>query len=190
MRILREIAFINSDISASEYFVAGLRSEVEPVVLDRNRPGLEQIAQALTARKGLAAIHIVAHGAPGEIRLGSSRLTPAAVKGRSAEIAQIGHALGAGGKILLWSCETSAGAEGRRLVLALSEAAGVPVAASPHVIGAAPLGGRWELDGADPTQAPLTAEAASAYAGVLALTAAKLTKITNDFRRRWRLRHQ
>ena len=84
MRILREIAFINSDISASEYFVAGLRSEVEPVVLDRNRPGLEQIAQALTARKGLAAIHIVAHGAPGEIRLGSSRLTPrSAPAGRS-----------------------------------------------------------------------------------------------------------
>ena len=64
-------------------------------------------------------------------------------------------------------------------MLALSEAVAAPVLASPYVIGAADFGG-WELDGTDGLQAPLTQEAARTYAGVMRITAAKLTKISTD----------
>ena len=93
MTMHREIAFIDNNISDVDCFVAGLRPEVEPVLIDRAWPGLEQIANTLAARSGLSAIHIVAHGAPGVVCLGASPLTPDTIGDRREEIASIGRAL-------------------------------------------------------------------------------------------------
>lgn len=52
-----------------------MRPEVESVVLTDHEPALAQMARALQDRRGVEAIHIVAHGQAGEVRFGAGALT-------------------------------------------------------------------------------------------------------------------
>src|ERR1700674_2239448 len=60
-----EIVFIDPTVSDLNTLLMGLRPEVEAIVLDTKRPAARQIAAALAGRQGLAAVHVIAHGAPG-----------------------------------------------------------------------------------------------------------------------------
>ncbi len=74
-----------------------------------------------------------------------------------------------GGELRLWSCEARKGAEGEAFVAALSRAAHAAIAAACGRVGAAALGGIWELDGRGAeVEPPLTAHGAAEYAGVFA----------------------
>src|SRR5262249_48983800 len=91
------------------------------------------------------------------------------------------------GKLLLWSCQTAAGARGSTFVAASESATGAEVRAAAGTIGSQPLGGRWELDvssAKETVAAPLAAQGIAGYAGVLAppppQIKASLTAITTD----------
>ena len=87
------------------------------------------------------------------------------------DLAAIGRVLGSKGSLLLWSCQTAAGERGTAFVDALARATGVEVSAAAGLVGAAALGGQWELDTrgrASEARAPLTADGMADYAGVMA----------------------
>jgi len=63
----REIAFVDVSVGDIATILDSLRAGVEAVLLDRSRPAAGQIAAALAGRRGLAAVHIIAHGAPGRV---------------------------------------------------------------------------------------------------------------------------
>src|ERR1044071_2470708 len=71
---ISEIVFIDPDVQDIETLLDGLRPEVAPVLLDQVRPAPEQIAAALADHSDLDGIHIIAHGAPGEVRFAAGRL--------------------------------------------------------------------------------------------------------------------
>ena len=102
---------------------------------------------------------------------GARALTPETLEEDGEDLAAIGRALGSKGSLLLWSCNTAAGERGAAFVDALACATGVEVWATTGLVGAAALGGRWELDaraGAIEARAPLTADGMANYAGVMA----------------------
>ena len=167
----REIAFIDSSIPDFGRFICGLRPGIEAIPLGRERAAPEQIADALCGRVGLDAIHIVAHGKPGEVSFASGVLSLKTLNNHSEELAEIGGALASHGELLLWACETARGARGRAFIEALERETGAQVAAATGLVGSAAQGGLWELDGGSKTseRTPLTAQGASAFAGVLAL---------------------
>jgi len=136
-RAFREIAFIDPAISHLDSFVAGLRPGIEMVLLSREGHAVSEIAAALEGRAGLDAIHIVAHGAPGELRFGTGPLNIKTINDHRAELAEIGDALSRDGTLLLWSCETGAGWQGACFVEALERATGAEIAAAQGKIGAA-----------------------------------------------------
>jgi hypothetical protein len=167
---VREIAFIDPAVADVDVLLAGLRPDVEPILLDAAEPAPRQMARALAGRRSLDAIHVIAHGAPGEVSFAAGKLTLACLDEPAADLAKVGHALEQGGTLLLWSCHAGAGARGTELLQGLARATRVRVGASTRLVGAASHGGSWELDvrpgGA--AQAPLSAEGAAAYAGILA----------------------
>lgn len=71
-----EIAFIDPGIDDLQTLLKGIRPDVEPILLSRDEPAMRQIAGALKGRGPLKAIHVIAHGKPGEISFssGSCRL--------------------------------------------------------------------------------------------------------------------
>src|SRR5262245_15785483 len=131
----REIAFIDPNIAEFDTFVAGLRSELEAIVLSPQSSAPAQIADMLTDRSDLDAIHIVAHGAPGVIGFSSGALTIETLKGHAENVRKIGDALAPHGELLLWSCHTAQGERGKAFVGALEYMVGASVGAATCLIG-------------------------------------------------------
>ena len=171
----REIAFVDISVGDIATILDSLRAGVEAVLLDRSRPAAGQIAAALAGRRGLAAVHIIAHGAPGRVSFAAGDWSPETFNDKSADFAAIGAALAPDGDLRLWSCLAGAGKAGEALIQGLARATGAEVSASTGLIGAAALGGGWDLAARSAAQPPLTAAARppltdsgmAGYAGVL-----------------------
>ncbi len=69
------IVFIDSAVEDCESLVAGVSAGAEVIVLDSEGDGVEQIAEVLANRTGISSVHIVSHGSPGTLQLGSARLS-------------------------------------------------------------------------------------------------------------------
>src|SRR3954452_4384283 len=169
---VKEIAFVDPGVSDLGTLLSSRRTGIRAITLDHTGDAVRQIADALSGIDGLRAIHIIAHGAPGEIAFSAGGFTLETVLRHSDDLAQIGAALDADGELLLWSCETGQGPRGDRFVEALCWATGVPVAAASGLVSAPSLGGGWYLDariGGNCAAPPLTPSGIAAYAGVMAL---------------------
>jgi hypothetical protein len=175
-----EIAFIDPTISDLECFVSNLRPEIEAVVLGCSGAALTQIAAALEERADIDVVHIVAHGRVGEIQFASGSVTVDTLGRYATALTSVGSTLVANGRLLLWSCYTAQNTEGKIFVEALARATGARVSSAIGLVGSAALGGEWVLAGATQFQSPLTPEGIRAYAGVMAVTKASLTRISTD----------
>ncbi|WP_271597220.1 Ig-like domain-containing protein, partial [Bradyrhizobium sp. CCBAU 45384] len=165
-RCKREIAFIDRGVDDLEMLLAGMRPDVDAIVLSNEEPALGQMARVLKGRGGLQAIHIIAHGKPGEVSFTGGTLTKEGVQASGRDLAQIGLTLAPDGQIALWACHVaSEEAQTGDLVTSLAAACGARVAATSGKVGHASKGGIWHLDSAAPS--PVTDRAMHAYQGVL-----------------------
>jgi hypothetical protein len=168
----REIAFIDRGVDDLATLLAGIRPDVEPILLSNDEPAPRQMARAVQGREGqLDAIHVIAHGRPGEVSFTSGALTVEGVGLYASDFAEIGRSLPCGA-LQLWSCRTAQGKRGVHFVDALAYVSGVEVAASEGVIGAARAGGTWNLFNSQlqPSgNVPLIQGAIEGYTGILAI---------------------
>ncbi len=172
---LHELVFIDAAIEDWETLVEDLlghRSEertVEVVLLDSQRDGLSQIAEALSRYTyDLDAVHVVSHGSDQGLRLGGTWLDQASLATQADVVAGWRDALSEDADLLLYGCNLAASVEGKALVEQLAVLTGADVAASIDVTGASALGGDWDLEFT--TGSVETSSASSAdgrWAGVL-----------------------
>ncbi|WP_038033329.1 Ig-like domain-containing protein [Thermopetrobacter sp. TC1] len=164
----REIAFIDTSLTDWERLASRFAKRAEVVLIDPEVDGVRLMAESLAERHDVRAIHIVSHGRPGTLDLGSAKLTAASMARRYADEMQvISRALSEEADILIYGCDFARWARGRAAVEALAEATGVDVAASTDVTGAAAFGGDWELE-AQVGVVETAAVAAPGYRAVLA----------------------
>jgi hypothetical protein len=146
---------------------------VEAILLDARGPAARQMAAALEEYRGLNAVHVIAHGAPGRVRFAAGEWSAETLEDEAGDLAAIGEALGTDRDLLLWSCNAGEGTRGRALVDALSRVTGAPVRAATHLVGAAAIGGRWELNTlshrGSTVRPPLTDVGVAQYAGLCAV---------------------
>ncbi|WP_176480186.1 DUF4347 domain-containing protein [Mesorhizobium sp. WSM3859] len=169
---IREVVFLDPSVSDPGTILRNLRLQVEAIVLDGASAPARQMATALEGRRGLDAVHVIAHGAPGRVSFSRGEWTPLTIEDDEADLAAIGQALRPDAGLGLWSCEVGAGAAGADFVGALSRAAAAPVAAATDRVGSPALGGNWELDmrsGSATAQPPLTELGMSSYKGVFSV---------------------
>ena len=144
----KEVVFVDTSLANYQALEAGVRAGVAIVEFDGAADGLAQIAQWAQNNTGYDAIHILSHGSEGMLNLGTTVLDEAALASESvkAELADIGHALNAGGDLLLYGCDVAAGSDGQLFLNDLARLTGADVAASTDATGAADLGGNWTLE--------------------------------------------
>ena len=144
----RAAAFVDTSVAGWEALADGLPAGMEVVYIDGARDGLAQLAQWAATHHGYDALHILSHGAPGRLSLGSSELTAASLaQGEAgAQLAALGRALNPGGDLLLYGCSVGSGAAGSALIDTLAQLTGADVAASVNATGAAALHGDWLLE--------------------------------------------
>ena len=165
------VVFVDPRVTDYQTIIQHIAPGTEVVVLNAETDGLAQIATYLAGHThDITSIHILSHGAAGELELGGTLLTGDTLLAHQADLTAIGHALKAGGDILIYGCDVGAGTAGQQFVQELSHLTGDDVAASVDVTGAAALGGNWVLER---TTGTIEAHAIQAtdYAGLLALTA-------------------
>lgn len=168
----REIVFIDHQLTDRETLLKGLAPNAEAILLDGDRDGVEQIAEALQGRSGIDAVHILSHGEAASLQIGTATLDADTITGRyAAALAGLRTALSPDADLLIYGCDFAGGEAGARAVALLSEATGADVAASVDPTGAAALGGDWDLErhtGTVEAQLAVDESARAAYAGLLA----------------------
>jgi hypothetical protein len=159
----RRIVFVDGGVAEGAILAAGALPGVDVAWLADDRPALAQIAARLSDGLPVAALHIVAHGRPGALHAAAGVIDAAALRRDGTSVARIAAALAPGAEVVLFACEVAAGPAGRAFVAALSSALRAPVAAAEHVVGAAEMGGPWNL-----APLPFGPAAIAAFTGTLA----------------------
>ncbi len=169
----RQVVFVNSNVTDYQTLVSGLPQGTQVVILDSSKDGLAQIDQYLQQHAGVSAIHLVSHGADGNVQIGSTWLNAGDISAYRAELAQIGAAMKPGGDFLIYGCNVAENADGKALVQQIASISGLNVAASTDATGAAALGGDWSLEydaGAVHTSVIFSHAAEQQYGALLAVT--------------------
>ncbi|HEY5763402.1 MAG TPA: DUF4347 domain-containing protein, partial [Rhodocyclaceae bacterium] len=141
-----ELLFIDPKVTDYQQLVDLAKPNVEVVVLDPLRDGLQQITETLEGRSDISAIHIVSHGEAGKLYLGAGSVTLTTVVARAAELGAWSASLAPGADLLLYGCDIAAGDAGRAFVDTLSAATGADVTASTDTTGNWAYGGDWNLE--------------------------------------------
>ncbi len=146
---LHEIAFIDASLEDVDSLVAAMGPNVEVHILNPARDGVEQMAEILSSRQDISAIHILAHGRSGTLEIGTATLTSESIATvYSDDLSIIKQSLSANSDVLIYGCDFASGSSGAVAVEALAAATGADVAASDDLTGAAALGGDWVLEDA------------------------------------------
>ncbi|MBP2293332.1 DUF4347 domain-containing protein [Azospirillum rugosum] len=141
----KEAVFIDASLADWQALAGGVAAGIEVVLLDGSADGLAQMAAWAADKEGYDAIHVLSHGAEGQVRLGTLILDAAAVQARSAELGALGGALTDEGDLLLYGCDVASG-NGGPFIAALADATGADVAASANRTGGFAVGGNWILE--------------------------------------------
>jgi hypothetical protein len=147
-----EILFVDTRVPDHERLVADALAQndgthaFEVVLLDPDADGVQQISQVLTGRRDVDAIHVVAHGAGGGLRLGATWLSADNISEHADELASWRDHLGPSADLLLCGCDVAAGTAGADFLQSLARITGADVSASIDATGHADLGGNWVLE--------------------------------------------
>jgi hypothetical protein len=126
----REIVFIDPAVIDYPALVAGVRSNFEVIVLDAMADGVEQISSVLAQCQNLTAVHLVSHGSPGRVQLGSSELSLETIDRYSWQLHAWAEALTNTAELLIYGCEVAKGDRGWVFVSMLHSLTGAIVADS------------------------------------------------------------
>jgi VCBS repeat-containing protein len=170
--LARHFVFIDVRVPDLDTLIHGATDSREVHVLAADRDSLRQVADILAARAAsrLSSIAIVAHGAPGVLTFGGTKLGAADLAGHAAILAAIGATLAPEGRIDLYACDLAAGPEGQRFISEFARRTGAHIAGASHPIGSADGNGCWTLDvctAGGAIEIPFTGAARAIHRGVL-----------------------
>jgi hypothetical protein len=167
-----EIVFIDSSLNLDYQLENACQPGVVVSVFDADRGGMLHITDILSSYANLSAIHIVSHGAPGQVNLGAEILDSVALHRYADEIGTWGDALVERGDILFYGCSIAQGESGSGFLDQIAELTGADLAASINPTGNVGLGGDWELEiatGLIEAEFPYPDSLLESYHGILGL---------------------
>ncbi|MEI8396708.1 MAG: DUF4347 domain-containing protein, partial [Rhodospirillaceae bacterium] len=144
----KEVAFVDTSVSDWQALANGAPAGVEVDLIDGRQSGLAQIAKWAETHSGYDVINILSQGREATLKVGTDTLTDASLSTTTVqvELAEIGHALNAGGEVQLYGSNIGAGADGQTFVADFAADTGTVVVAADHAVGNAGQGGSWTLD--------------------------------------------
>jgi hypothetical protein len=142
---ISEIVFIDTAVADYQSLVAGVKPGITTVILDSNKNGIAQISEYLADCQEVSALHVICHGSPGSLQLGTAQLSLDTLNCYGSQLQKWATSLSAKAEILLYGYSVAAGDRGQAFVEQISRLTGAKIAASTTLIGSADLGGDWQL---------------------------------------------
>ncbi len=184
-----EIVFVDPSVEDVNQLIAGIDPAHEIIFLDPSTDGVEFMAQVLSERNDIDAIHIISHGDEGALFLGSSVLNLDSMNGEYAdELAIFRDALTVDADILIYGCNFGAEETGALAVARLAQLTDADIAASDDTTGHESLGGDWELEsrsGSIEAEVAVDENSQEAWVGLLDDTGWKSPSATGDDYSQW-----
>jgi hypothetical protein len=146
MTFRKSLILIDPAVQDYQHLIQAVDPAHEILILKPDFDGVDQIAQVLKERHDLDSIHIVSHGKPGSLFLGTTRLNLDTLKQYAATIRSWAHALSHQSSIFIYGCQVAAGQQGQTFIRHLHELVNAPIAASTRLIGHQVAGGYGTLD--------------------------------------------
>ncbi|MCY7382842.1 MAG: DUF4347 domain-containing protein [Microcoleus sp. CAN_BIN18] len=167
-----EIAIIDTAITDLEHLLGGIKPGTATYSLDNQTDAVEQIAKILAQHTNIQNLHIISHGSPGNLYLGTTALNSSNIKNYSPQLQKWRNALTPNASIILYGCNLAAGDAGNQFLTQLNQLTGANIAANTQPTGNSKLGGNWEIQQLIPPspQKPklaLTETTLKTYSGVL-----------------------
>src|SRR5262245_40904783 len=150
--VRHEVVFVDTAVADYQKLVQDITAnssaqhQYEVVLLKPGADGIKQISQTLAGMHDVNAVHIISHGADGEVELGGATLNFDSLVKNASQIKGWSKALASGADILIYGCDVAEHSDGKALVNALSRLTGADVAASENLTGAATKGADWDLE--------------------------------------------
>ena len=149
-----ELFVIDASVPDFDLLMADLRNgrtlaedtRIEVLVLDRQTDGIRAITDALHSHSSWDAIHIVSHGDPGRVQLGSDVLSAESLVTHLGQLASWNDVLSEDADLMIYGCDVAGGEFGEQFIDALHEITGADVAASDNLTGSAEQGGDWVFE--------------------------------------------
>ncbi|MEG4959356.1 MULTISPECIES: DUF4347 domain-containing protein, partial [unclassified Microcoleus] len=141
---ISEIVFIDTAVADYQSLVAGVKPGIATVILDSKQDGIAQISEYIADCQEVSALHVICHGSPGSLQLGTAQLSLDTLNAYASELQKWGASLSAKAEILLYGCSVAAG-WGKAFVEQISHLTKAKIAASTTLTGSAALGGDWQF---------------------------------------------
>jgi len=187
-----EILLADASVEHLHVLLNGLRPGVKVHLISPLDNPIDYFVNFLSL-SNLDTLHILGHGAPGEIILGSHKLDIAALQLLKEKLTPKSHNTlrdsmasdnsnvtkinlmnnaNTDTQICLWSCQTGAGQIGKDFMNTLANITNATVFATEHLVGNQSKGGTWDLEQvAKPRRgAPFNTQVLEEFDGVLAIT--------------------
>ena len=171
----KPLLVIDPGVKEANLLLDGLDVDVDILLLAPGRSGLGQIADYLSGRRDIPALHILSHGEPGALVLAGSRIDLGALVLSHTATDTIAASLAVNASVVLYGCSVLAGPKGSAFARFLGVALSAEVSGSLMPVGSLALGGDWILrnvrgDWVDPI---FTSQARATYPALLAPTGEK-----------------
>ncbi len=165
----KRLIVLDVAIAHEQAFQPRWLADTDILVLSTRRDPIAQITSAIAQGNPYSEVHILSHGAPGQMRLGHLTLDRAGLERYAKSIRGWSQHL-SGASLVVYGCQVAAAAVGQRFLARLHQLTGAAIAASTRPIGAAALGGTWDLDtrlGGPHYALPAAMPALQTYGGLL-----------------------
>ena len=167
-----EIVILDPTVPETHHLVSGIKPGTATYILESQPDAVEQIATILAQHTGITALHIITHGSPGSLYLGTTELNSSNIHNYAQQLQQWRNSLTANASIILYGCNVAASEAGHQFLTQLHQLTGANIAANPTTTGNSKLGGTWDIPQLIPpsSEAPqliLTETTLKTYGGVL-----------------------
>jgi hypothetical protein len=146
VKIEYPLLVVDADLPDLNQILADLQGKGIIYVLKPHQDGVEQISAILTRYHKVTSIHLITHGSPGVLYIGSTKLDISSIFSYRPQLQTWSGHLIEGGAIFVYGCEVAVLNDGNPLIRKIKEYTGREVAASINRTGNPILGGDWELE--------------------------------------------
>ncbi|BDA75224.1 hypothetical protein CAL7716_093900 [Calothrix sp. PCC 7716] len=136
------LVFIDSKVQNYQSLISGIKAGAKAFILHPEFDGVEQITQTLSQFPNVESVHIISHGAPGTLYLGSTELSLDTLGGHTKKIKKW---FNSASTLLIYGCNVAADA-GTEFLEKLHLLTNANIYASSTAVGSSDLDGNWDLD--------------------------------------------
>ncbi|TWU57012.1 Soluble aldose sugar dehydrogenase YliI precursor [Rubripirellula tenax] len=177
------VVFVDSAVDELTDVAQPIASGASLVLIHSQSDGVAQIRDYLADHPGVRQVHILSHGADGQLQLGATKLSAANLKIHAGDIRAWGETLDTAADIMLYGCDVASSDVGKQFVAEIARLSGADVAASTDRTANALRQGDWELEyhvGSIESGIALSDQAMRSYQGHLGIEIRAAGSIGNE----------